>query len=69
MFHQATDLIKDRVDPFGRTLLHWAAYAFDAYKTYYESCIDLIGNVDDVGRTPFMYAAGIPKPNITYLTG
>jgi ankyrin repeat protein len=66
VFHQATDLVKDRVDPFGRTLLHWAAYAFDAYKTYYETCIDLIGNVDDVGRTPLMYAAGIPKPNINY---
>lgn len=66
-FNQATDLISKKVDPFGRTLLHWAAYVFDAYKTYYETCIDLIGNVDDVGRTPLMYAAGIPKPNIPYI--
>lgn len=66
-FDKASDLEITGVDPFGRTILHWAAYSFEAYKTKYESRKDLIHNVDDIGRTPLMYAAGIAQPNIPYL--
>jgi ankyrin repeat protein len=66
-FDQAKDLVATGVDPFGRTILHWAAYSFEAYKNLYEVRKDLINNLDDVGRTPLMYAAAMPKPNISYI--
>jgi ankyrin repeat protein len=66
-FDQGKDLEVTGFDPFGRTILHWAAYSFEKYKTLYESRKDLIHNVDDIGRTPLMYAAAMPQPNITYL--
>lgn len=66
-FDQSKDMEKTGIDPFGRTILHWAAYSFAAYETKYKGYKELIDRVDDVGRTPLMYAAGIPQPNIPYL--
>lgn len=67
VFYPPTDLIKDRIDPFGRTLLHWAGVSFKTYGAYYQSCEDLIDFKDDVGRTPLMYTANISPDNMDFV--
>lgn len=66
-FDRKRDLENMGVDPFGRSILHWAAYLFDEYKDIYESRMDLISVTDDTGRTALIYAVYTPKPVMPYI--
>lgn len=64
------DLDRTGVDPFGRTILHWAAFPVGKYAKYaglYAVRPDLINFPDDSGRTPLIWAVTNKKPNLTYI--